>query len=475
MHLKPFVWPSLAIILLAVTTGQAADQPQWGQYHSRNMVSEETGLPESCDPATGKNIRWSVAIGTQSYATPVVSQGRVIIGTNNDEPRDPRHGEDGGVVLCLDEKDGHLCWQFVAPKLENDPYLDWPHIGLCSPATVENGRVYIVSNRAEVLCMSLLGQGKILWRFDMPSGVGIHPHDSAHSSILIDGEYLYLNTGNGVDNTHRKIRSPEAPSLIVLDKASGRLVAKDDERIGPNIFHASWSAPSEGVVNGRSLVFFGGGDGVCYALEALRPSETGDQVVKLKQAWRFDGDPTAPKKDIHSYLTNRTESPSFISGMPVFYKSRIYLTLGGDIWWGKHKAWLQCIDATGTGDISAKNLVWSYAVNRHCCATPAIYAGMVFVGDCGHQFHCIDAKTGKPYWTEDVKGDVWGSALVADGRVYLGTRRGDLWTFAASKDKKVLATAHLGDPISGTPVAANGTLYVATLSRLYALRADKQK
>ena len=73
---------------------------------------------------------------------------------------------------------------------------------------------------------------------------------------------------------------------------------------------------------------------------------------------------------------------------------------------------------------------------------------MVFVGDCGHQFHCVDAETGKPYWTEDVKGEVWGSALVADGRVYLGTRRGDLWTFAASKDKKVLATVHLGDPIS---------------------------
>ena len=172
-------------------------------------------------------------------------------------------------------------------------------------------------------------------------------------------------------------------------------------------------------------------------------------------------------------MTNRKESPSVISGMPVFYKNRIYLTLGGDIWWGKHEAWLQCIDAAGSDDSSQKQLVWSYPVNRHCCATPAISAGMVFVGDCGHQFHCVDAETGKPYWTQDVKGDVWGSALVADGRVYVGTRSGDLWTFAASKEKKVLATVNLGDPISSTPVAANGTLYIATLSRLYALRAEK--
>jgi len=231
MYLRSSVWPSLAVAIFVVATGRAADQPQWGQYHSRNMVSDETGLPESCNPATGKNMKWSIPIGTGSYATPVISQGRVIIGTNNDDARDPKQTEDGGVVLCVDEKDGHFCWQSVSPRLGNDPYLDQPRIGLCSPATVENGRVYIVNNRAQVLCMKLLGQGEILWRFDMRSGAGVYPHDSAHSSILLDGSYLYLNTGNGVDNTHRKIRSPDAPSIIVLDKATGRLVARDDERI----------------------------------------------------------------------------------------------------------------------------------------------------------------------------------------------------------------------------------------------------
>ena len=436
MFVRSLALPILAMTFMAVTAGHAADQTQWGQYKSRNMVSEETGLPETCDTATGKNIKWSIPIGTQSFATPVVSQGRVIIGTNNDEPRDPKRVGDGGVVLCVDEKDGHFCWQVFSPKLEHDPYLDWPHIGLCSPATVENGRVYIVNNRAQVLCINLRGHGEILWRFDMPSGAGIHPHDSAHSSILIDGNYLYLNTGNGVDNTHRKIRSPDAPSLIVLDKSSGRLVARDDERIGPNIFHASWSSPSEGLVNGRSLIFFGGGDGVCYALEALHAVEARDQVVNLKEAWRFDGDPTSPKKDVHSYLTNRKEGPSFISGMPAFYGNRVYLTLGGDIWWGKNKAWLQCIDAAASRDIAEKRLVWSYPVNKHCCATPAIYAGMVFVGDCGHQFHCVDAETGKLYWTHDVNGDIWGSPACGGWAGLLGNAERRLMDFRGIEGKE---------------------------------------
>jgi DNA-binding Lrp family transcriptional regulator len=67
----------------------------------------------------------------------------------------------------------------------------------------------------------------ILWLFDLTSGAGIWSHDAAHSSILIHGDFLYINTGTGVDNTHKKIRTPEAPSLVVLDKRTGRLVARD--------------------------------------------------------------------------------------------------------------------------------------------------------------------------------------------------------------------------------------------------------
>src|SRR5258708_28062381 len=79
---------------LSFIVGQAAhagDQPQWGERLSRNMVSNETGLVDTFDPATGKNIRWHAALGTQSFASPVVAGGKVLIGTNNDTPRDPTH------------------------------------------------------------------------------------------------------------------------------------------------------------------------------------------------------------------------------------------------------------------------------------------------------------------------------------------------------------------------------------------------
>ncbi|NUQ61836.1 MAG: PQQ-binding-like beta-propeller repeat protein [Pirellulales bacterium] len=486
-----------AVLLVATASAPAADQPQWGERYSRNMVSAETGLPESFDPAAGRNVKWSIPLGG-SYSTPVIAGGRVLIGCNNDEPRDPRHQGDRGVLVCLEEKTGRLCWQLVVPKLQGDIFLDWPRAGICSPATVEGDRVYIVSNRAELMCLDMKGlsdgndgpyrdEGRhmglpgetpmepgqldadILWVLDLWADVGIHPHDSAHSSVLVHGDSLYLNTGNGVDNTHQRIRAPEAPSLIVVDKQTGRLVARDGERIGPRIFHSTWSSPALGELSGRPLVFFCGGDGVVYAFQALTGAAASGPAETLRRVWRFDCDPAGPKEDVHRYLRNRRESPSNIKSMPVFAGGRLYVTVGGDIWWGKEEAWLKCIDTTGTGDITDRGQAWSYPLKKHCCSTPAVHGGLVFVGDCGRAFHAVDAQTGRACWTHDLDGDVWSSALVADGKVYVGTRRGSLWVFAAGREKRLLATIDLGDPIHGTPVAANGVLYVPTLSRLYAV------
>ena len=114
-------------------------------------------------------------------------------------------------------------------------------------------------------------------------------------------------------------------------------------------------------------------------------------------------------------------------------------------------------------------MVWSYRLEKHVLSTPAISGGLLFIADCGRKFHCLDPKTGKAYWTEEIKGEAWASPLVADGKVYLGTRSGTFYVFAASKEKKLLSTVELGSPISATTTAANGVLYVATMSHLYAV------
>jgi len=519
--------PLAAVLSLFVVSVLAwgGDQPQWGQRHSRNMISDETGLPDRFEPQAGENVKWSVPIGSQCWSTPVVAEGKVLIGTNNGEPRDAKHEGDRGVMMCFDEADGSFRWQLVVPKLEGDVYLDWPRVGICSPATVEGDRVYTVTNRDEVICLDLDGmadgndgpfrdEGRhmapqdeppmepgpldadILWLLDLRTAAGVRPHDAAHSSILLDGPHLYVNTSNGLNSKHTGVEKPEAPSLVVVDKATGRLVARDREPIGPRIFHSTWSSPALGEVGGRRLVFFAGGDGVVYAFRALDPSGPPDMAVhalggglsagaglrnpaihganvspaSLELVWRFDCDPTAPKENIHSYIRNREVSPSNIKSMPVHCDGRVYVTVGGDIWWGKNEAWLKCIDATGEGDLTHSGLLWSYPLERHCCSTPSVADGLVYVADCGGKVHCVDAATGRRCWVHDAGGEIWASTLVADGKLYVGTRRGDFWILAAGRRLEVLSSIRLDQPVISTPIAAGGTLYVSTMSQLYALR-----
>ena len=155
---------TLAITLLGTSLASAADWPVWGRNGNRNLYSPEKGLPASFDPgkfkkgteeidmATTKNVRWAAKLGSQAYGNTTVTGGKVFIGTNNETPRDKRHLGDRGIVYCLDEKTGELLWQLVVPKLGAGKVSDWEYLGICSSPSVEGNRVYVVSNRCEILC-----------------------------------------------------------------------------------------------------------------------------------------------------------------------------------------------------------------------------------------------------------------------------------------------------------------------------------
>lgn len=495
----------LGILAAGLATAQAGDQAQWGQRHTRNMVSEETGLPASFDPETGQNIKWSARVGTRTYGTPVVAGGKVLIGTNNGDPRDRRHRGDRGVLMCFGEDDGAFLWQLVVPKkTEGEGYADWPEVGIVSPPTVVGERVYLVNNRNEVMCLDLDGQADgndgpfldegrhmaragdapmevtpsdadILWVFDMGGELGVRAHDAPHCSILAHGKNLYICTSNGVDAQHRRMVAPDAPSLIVLDRENGQLLARDAEPIGPKIAHCTWSSPSIASVGGKELVFFAGGDGVCYAFEALSQTRKSVHPAELKRVWNFDCDPDGPKENVHQFKGNRSTSPVNVYGMPVFHQDRLYVAVGGDFWHGKTEAWLKCIDPSGSGDITAGGELWSHPLERHCMATPGVHDGLVFIGDTRGVLHCLDAGTGHAHWTHQSSGTIWGSPLVADGKVYQGNQGGDLVVLAAHREKKILGEVALRGPINGSPIAANGVLYIATSTHLYAVEEGEGK
>ena len=187
---------------------------------------------------------------------------------------------------------------------------------------------------------------------------------------------------------------------------------------------------------------------------------------KLKKVWSFDCNPPEYKdfgdldKITHYCLgdgraqdtLNKNDGTfvgmSEIIATPVFYRNRVYVAIGRDPEHGRGRGALWCIDATGTGDITRRGKIWCYQGLDRTLSTVAIADGLLYIADVAGRLHCLDADTGKCYWVHETKAEIWGSTLVADGKVYLPTQKG-LWVLAAGREKRVLAKISLGAPHLG--------------------------
>ena len=217
--MKTLAFPTLAVLMLTASPAFTADWPMWGGTPQRNMINTvEKNIPDNWDVTTGKNIKWVAQLGSQSFGSPVIAGGKVFVGTNNQAERQPAIKGDKGIFMCFRESDGKFLWQNVHDKLAAGRVNDWPLQGICSTPCVEGNRVYYVSNRCELVCTDVNGagdgstNGKILWKLDMIKDLGVFPHNMSASSPNMDGNLVYVVTGNGVDEGHIVVPAPTPPA-----------------------------------------------------------------------------------------------------------------------------------------------------------------------------------------------------------------------------------------------------------------------
>jgi hypothetical protein len=92
---------SASAATLAPDAKAALERAMFGNTFSRNMVSDEKGLPGDWDVKAGRNVKWWADVGSQAYAGPVIAGGKVFVGTNNDGLRNPALPNDRGVVMAI--------------------------------------------------------------------------------------------------------------------------------------------------------------------------------------------------------------------------------------------------------------------------------------------------------------------------------------------------------------------------------------
>ncbi|HSU69650.1 MAG TPA: PQQ-binding-like beta-propeller repeat protein [Tepidisphaeraceae bacterium] len=497
---------------------RADDWPMWGRTPYRNMISPEKNPPTDWDVKTGKNILWTASLGSLSNGNSVVSNGMVFIGTNNEGARDPNYTADAGVLMAFDANTGKFLWQRTSPKLPTGRVNDWPQEGMCANVYTEPGRLWYCTNRCEVVCLDLSpgampapGQPpKEIWSFDMINKLGVFPHNMTSCSIAAFGDYIYAITANGVDDTHKHVVAPLAPAIVCFNKNTGKVVWTDNTP-GVNVLHGQWSSPAIVDVNGHHEVIAPLGDAWVYAYEA----ETG------KILWKFDMN---PKSGVYPQTRNEVIATPCIVDQPNG-KKYMYIANGQDPEHGEGFGHLYCVDITKEGDLSKElevedapkpgaagngpvdirgearkgkpnphtGIVWEYEtfdlnhdgkiersehMNRTISTCLVSPAGLVYAPDFSGFVHCLDAKTGKVYWTYDMESSMWGSPMWADGKVYVTDEDGDIRIFADSKEMKKLSPEddhlNLGANCYCSPVLVNGVLYLNDRNTLFAIKAGAQ-
>lgn len=489
------------------------DLTMWGGTPHRNMVSAEKNPPTEWDVAEKKNIKWTAKLGSKAYGNPIITNGLVIVGTNNEAAYDKKYtnanGEaiDGGVLMAFDEKTGEFKWQKYFAKLPSGRVNDWPEEGICSTIYSEKDRIWFCSNRCEVVCLDIsASEPREVWKVDMMKEHGVFPHNMTSAAIAAYGDIIYVITGNGVDDTHKNVVVPDAPGIIAFDKNTGKKIWSDNSA-GDQVLHGQWSSVAitevkraDGSV--QPLVIAPLGDGWVYAYDA----KTG------KIVWKFDSN---PKDSIYPQTRNELIST------PVIWENKMYIANGQDPEHGTGYAHFWCVDITKTGDISPElppdgvqrppgpggdllkpegeaasrkgkpnpnsAVVWHFYSNdengdgkiqeterfHRSISTAAVHEGLCYVPDFSGYLHCFDARTGKKHWTADLEADVWGSPLVVDGKVYVGDGDGDIHIFKAAKEKEEIAVHNMEAPVYGSPVMANGVMFILSMHNLVAIEQKK--
>jgi outer membrane protein assembly factor BamB len=417
---------------------------------------------------------------------------------------------------------------------------------------VEGDRVYILA-MYEVFCLDLDGLSdgndgirdelSIMTRppFDLPEGtqrptelppwaadviwhtslkpLNLKVQDATCCSVIeVDGQ-IWVSTAHELGSRVRSDRpGAGTPHLVVLDKETGRLIARDGMDV-PIVFHGEWSSPSLIEVNGEKAVLFGDGYGVLHALGIPKPGNDGRPVI-LEEYWTFDMNPhewrflpdgreivytldkrleykyppdyyTNPERYFmygvdpaeeansstrFSYLSKgladgRHETitgPCEIIAMPAVCGHRIYLGIGRDNAYGltKGKGRFVCLEVDNVR--RPPRLLWEdREIGRTQC-TASIAEGRVYIADGAGMLNCYEADTGEVVYRYELdarRGIKERSQMVTDGKVYIGTHNGTMKVLDAGRIPKLLAESKLPGP-PATVEAANGLILVATPRRL---------
>jgi outer membrane protein assembly factor BamB len=412
---------SVSVMLLAAAPLMADNWPAWRGVHG-DGVSRERGLPLKWSAT--ENVRWKARLPEPGNSTPIVWGEHVFL----------TQALDGGkrrAVIAWRRSDGMKLWQQELPcHFEETSHKQNPP---CSASPVTDGSaVYAHFVSAGVVAYDF--GGKRLWQRDLGP---VRSRWGNGSSPILYQDLLIVFHGPGAPSTF----------LIALDKRTGATVWQQEETAIDSPVFGSWSTPV--------VIRAGGRDELIMPLPGARVG--GEGIIKAY-------DPATGK-----VLWSCRGGGNEIYAMPAVSEARdLVVAICG------HNGPLLAVKPGGSGDVTASHLAWRAAdKNPQRVGSGVFHDGRFFLADAPGFLECIDPKTGTAIWKERLDGNLWGSILLADGKLYVTSLEGETFVVAAGPSFQLLARNKIDEPTYAAPAPSDGELFLRTYKHLYCIGAAR--
>lgn len=417
--------PALATALICLCFPAMPSKGQeWPRFRGANGSGQgkAKGLPAK---VTIADYQWIIELQGVGHSSPVLWGDDLFLTLTDKKDQQKRH------LVCFDAVKGKVKWKWSAP-FEPHHQHRFNDFSSSTPA-VDGERIYLFWGSGErTLAVAVDHSGKKAWQVEFPGFTS--DHGTATSPILVEGKVI-VQTGH---------KEEGRSAIIALDSASGKEVWRYDRKNKEG--EEEKSAYSTSVVyrgkDGKNQVLAVNSTHGFISLDA----QTGGLL------WQYN--PGFKQRSVGSIA---------ISGDVVL------ATLGSGTG-GKECVALQ----PGTGGGEAKKLYQLERKGLPYVPTPLGYGGMFFLWGDGGVLSCVKAATGKLLNQKRVaEGTFFSSPIVADGKIFCGSRNGKMVVVSASEKLEHLGTSEMGSGIHATPAVANGRMYIRTNSHLICVGGRK--
>jgi outer membrane protein assembly factor BamB len=389
---------------------------QWPRFRgpTGSGIAATPDAPTTWDIETGQGVLWKTEIPLPGRNSAVVWEQHVFVTGATAKQQ---------TIYCLNADTGEFRWQydFPPPQVSEEEFEVSESTGYAAPTMATDGvRAFAIFASGDLVAVDF--EGRELWHKRL--GIPDNPYGYANSLATYQGLLIVQNDqGSGRDGKSR---------LYGLDSATGDVVWEV-----PRAMPSGWASPIVVEHEGEPMLI------TCAAPWTIAYSPTDGREI-----WKVE-------------CLDADVGPS-----PVYSRGIVFVAneTGG----------MTAIRASGEGDITETNVVWTTDITIPDTSSPLVTDQFLILLAHGYMA-CFDREgsSEEPLWEEDIVDEANSSPGLAGDLIYIFTADGNALILKPSVEScERVAELEMGEPCHASPAFHQGRIYIRGEQHLFCLTGD---